>query len=205
VFPIVMVGLWYAVHIALRFLRPHADEMLVPLVALLSGLGVIFVGALAPGIIGRERVNLIIATAGFAGIVFGLRDVRWLSLHKYTTGAPLRIGSIGFQPTEVVKILVVIFLAAYLAEKRELFTIAAGRWGLISGLDVRYAGPVAVMWLLTLLLIIKQQDLGAALLLYGIFLAMIYLATGRWAYVTVGLGLFVAGALISYLTIDRRT
>jgi len=223
-FPLVMVGLWYAVHIALRLLRPRADEMLVPLVALLSGLGLIFVETLAPGIVARERVNLIIAIAGFAGIVFGLRDVRWLSLHKYTAAAlaivllvltmllgktighaqlSLRLGGIGFQPTEVVKILVVIFLAAYLAEKRELFTIAAGRWGLISGLDLRYAGPVAVMWLLSLLLIVKQQDLGAALLLYGIFLAMIYLATGRWAYVAVGLALFAAGALMSYLTVDR--
>ena len=119
-FAVLVIGAWYAQHIAMRLFRPDADQVLLPLVAVLSALGVVSVESLAPGLVAREQLNLVVAICLMAGIAFGLRDVRWLSLHKYSAGAlaivllimttlfghkvghaqlSLRVASVGFQPT----------------------------------------------------------------------------------------------------------
>src|SRR5207249_5089085 len=100
----------------------------------------------------------------------------------------IRVGSIQFQPGEVAKILLIVFLAGYLREKRE--TLAQGR--------LKDFGPLLLIWGAAMLVLVETNDLGSALLYFGIFLAMLYVASGRVLYVGIGLVLFVGGAAVAY-------
>src|SRR5207237_2872375 len=94
-------------------------------------------------------------------------------------------GSLRFQPGELAKIMLIIFLAGYMREKREV--LAQGR--------LKDWGPLLVIWVLAILVLLETRDLGGGLLYFGIFLAILYMATARIAYIAVGLGLFLVGAL----------
>src|SRR5256886_14503677 len=111
------------------------------------------------------------------------------------TGARLwiRSGSLQFQPGEIAKIFLIVFLAGYLREKREV--LAQGR--------LKDFGPLLVIWGGAMLVLVETNDLGSAFLYYGIFLAMLYVATARIAYVVVGAALFVAGSAAAYTTIGH--
>ena len=147
-----------------------------------------------------------------------VRDIRALSRYKYLCmaggiglllatalfgdwqhGKALKIslGSFEFQPTELVKLLLVIFMAAYLAERSRLLSQRLGRW-VISAEDIRYLGPLFAIWVLSLSLLFGQKDLGAALLFFGIFLGMIYISNARRLYFVIGWILFGAGAAYAY-------
>jgi len=157
-------------------------------------------------------------------MILGWKDYRLLSRHKYviafTTVAlllvmtlfghavegqqvALRLGPLAFQPHDVVKFLMVIFLAAYLVDKRELIQVASGRFGMFTLMDLRYMGPLVALWILVLAIVIRHDDLGAAMLLFGSFLGVLYLGTGRLNYVIFGLLLAVAGALAVYWHVPR--
>ena len=108
-----------------------------------------------------------------------------------------------FQPSEPLKLLIVVYLASYLAERRELIVSERskiGRWHLP---PLAYVGPLLAMFGLTVILLAWQQDLGAAMLFFFTFLAMLYLATGQWGYVAAGLTLFLLVGLSGYLLSDR--
>ena len=105
----------------------------------------------------------------------------------------VKIGPLQFQPGELAKIALIVFLAGYLREKREV--LAQGR--------LKDFGPLLVIWGAAMLVLVVTNDLGSALLFFGIFLAMLYVATGRALYVAIGLGLFVAGAAAAYTAIPR--
>jgi cell division protein FtsW (lipid II flippase) len=123
----------------------------------------------------------------------GVGDRLWLSLGKL----------LYFQPSEALKVLLVIFLASYLAEKRELLVLTGlriGRWRLP---PLPYLGPLFLMWGFSLILLVWQQDLGAALLFFSTFLSMLYVTTGRLYYVITGLGLFICMAVAGYYMFDR--
>ncbi|MDI7252877.1 MAG: FtsW/RodA/SpoVE family cell cycle protein, partial [Actinomycetota bacterium] len=110
----------------------------------------------------------------------------------------LILGPLRFQPSELAKILLAVFFAAYLAERKELI---AGAGRVVAGVHLprpRDLGPLLTMWALSLLLLIFQRDLGSSLLFFGIFLAVIYVATGRAAFVVAGLLLFLAGATLTF-------
>lgn len=115
----------------------------------------------------------------------------------------LTLGSMTFQPHELVKLLLVIFMAAYLVEKRELLSFARGKSGLLSLRDFQYMGPLVALWVLVMAIIFKHDDLGAALLLFGAFLALLYMGTARKAYVLLGLALFIFGGMGAY-TLSAR-
>lgn len=110
----------------------------------------------------------------------------------------LNLGFISFQPHDPVKLLLVIFMAAYLEEKQELFAFAAGKHGLLTRMDLRYMGPLITLWLMVMAIIFVHDDLGAALLLFGALLAMIYLGTGRKSYVILGVVLSLVGIIGGY-------
>jgi cell division protein FtsW (lipid II flippase) len=105
----------------------------------------------------------------------------------------VQLGPLQFQPGELAKIALIVFLAGYLREKREV--LAQGR--------LKDFGPLLLIWGAAMLVIVETNDLGSALLYFGIFLAMLYVATGRALYVCIGLGLFFAGAGVAYSTISR--
>jgi cell division protein FtsW (lipid II flippase) len=205
-------ALYLAAHLAARLTVANADPYLLPLAALLTALGVTEIYRIQPKDAFKQGLWIVIAVAVFAGALFALRrDYRRLENYKYLfglgaiallflpalpgIGQPIngarlwvRVGPLQFQPGEVAKILLIVFLAGYLREKREV--LAQGR--------LKDLGPLLVIWGGTMLVLVVSNDLGSALLYFGIFLAMLYVATGRALYVGAGLALFVAGSTGSY-------
>lgn len=202
-----------------RRLRPGADKYLYMLAAMLSVIGLVLLFRLAPDYAARQIYWLLTGLFCFLVTAGGLKDYKQLEEYKYiyilgglaallatilfgveVGGARswVAISSFRMQPSELVKIMLVIFLASYLNEQREMLTV--GRKGLlgVSWPGLQYLGPLLVMWGFSLVLLIFQKDLGTALIFFGTFLAMIYAATGRWSYVVSGIILFIAGAVLCY-------
>ena len=198
----------YAVaHLAARFATPNADPYLVPIAGLLTAAGVTEIYRLNPQDALRQSVWIVVAVALFSIALWLFRkDYRVLERYKYLVGLGsiallllpalpvlgttingarlwIRIGQFQFQPGEIAKLMLIVFLAAYLREKREV--LAQGR--------LKDFGPLLAIWGVAMLTLLATNDLGSALLYFGIFLAMLYAATGRALYVALGLLLFAAG------------
>jgi cell division protein FtsW (lipid II flippase)/cell division protein FtsI/penicillin-binding protein 2 len=206
-------------HVAVRFAAPGADPVLLPLVAVLSGIGLAFITRLDPALAGQQVLWLFIGVACMIATLGIVPSLDRVARYKYTimlagifllvlpavvgrevNGAKLwlRLGPVSFQPSELAKILIVLFLAAYLAENREVLSVSTRR---VAGLwlpPMRQLGPMLAMWVASLFVLVAEKDLGSSLLFFGIFLVMIYVATGRGTYVFVGLVLFIAGATAAY-------
>jgi cell division protein FtsW (lipid II flippase) len=206
---------------------PARDPLLFPVALLLCGWGLIEVARLLEAFLNRQ---LIWVGAGCVALVLvAALPYRWYWLRRYRylwlLGGlgllsltilwgvnPLGVGDrlwlgLGrlfyFQPSEVLKVLLVIFMASYLAEKRELLVMTRMRIGRLRLPPLPYLIPLLLMWGFSLILLVWQQDLGAALLFFGTFLSMLYVATERKVYVVVGLGLFLLVALAGYRLFDR--
>ena len=211
-----------ASHFVLASRRPHADQVLLPVVAMLVSVGLIMVTRLAPELALRQAVWIALGLCLLTGIVVWLPNVTFLQSYKYTSaalgfllvgatfflgvdpnesGARLWLGIAGhqFQPSEILKVLLVIFLAGYLEDKRELLAWSSSRLGGLRFPPLPYLGPLVVMWAISMLLLVVQRDLGATLLFYGIFLAMLYMASSRAVYAWGGLAAFFAGSYVCYL------
>jgi cell division protein FtsW (lipid II flippase) len=201
--------LYLAAHLATRYAVPFADPYLLPIAGLLTAIGLTEIYRLNPTDAFRQGIWIVVAVALFAATLFLLRhDYRRLETYKYLFGIsaiallllpilPLlgltvngarlwvHVGSLRFQPGELAKIMLIVFLAGYMREKREV--LAQGR--------LKDWGPLLVIWVLAMLVLLETRDLGGGLLYFGIFLAMLYVATSRIGYVAVGLGLFLVGAV----------
>jgi cell division protein FtsW (lipid II flippase) len=213
-------------HIFLNHHLPHRDPLLLPVAACLSSWSLLLIERLANNFLLRQALWLLISTAAFLAIVWFSRDLRWLRRFRYTWllgglallaatlvfgvnpsgyGLRLWLGMWGvyFQPSESLKLLMIVYLASYLAEKGELLVSErwrGGRWQLPS---LAYVGPLLAMLGLALVLLAWQQDLGAAMLFFFTFMAMLYLATGRWKYIAAGLALFAIVGCAGYHFSDR--
>jgi cell division protein FtsW (lipid II flippase)/cell division protein FtsI/penicillin-binding protein 2 len=213
-------------HFFLNRALPHRDPLLLPVTALLTGWGLLLIGRLAINFLVRQAIWLPISTVAFLIIVWLSRDLRWLRRFRYTwllgglallattlvfgvnpSGYGLRlwlgVGGIYFQPSELLKLLMIVYLASYLAERRELLVSEKwqfGRWRLP---QPAYVGPLLAMLGLAIVLLAWQQDLGAAMLFFFTFLAMLYLATGQWKYAAAGLALFGVVGLTGYYLSGR--
>ena len=228
-----IAALWVIAHLVVRRWAAYADPLLLPSVALLTGLGLAVIHRLD---LAAEQVNstvtredapvqLIWATLGvllFVGVLVVVRDHRMLSRYAYTlaliamgllalpallpssisevNGAKIWIRLAGFsiQPGEFAKICLVVFFAAYLVDKRDVLALASRR---VIGLELprgRDLGPVLLAWVLSILVLVFERDLGSSLLLFGIFVVMLYVATERSSWLLIGVGLFAGGALIAY-------
>jgi cell division protein FtsW (lipid II flippase) len=162
---------------------------------------------------------LLIALAVIATLALAVRSDAWLRLYKYTWAAAgiglllltfvfgtdvngarltLTIGPLAGQPSELLKVILVVFLAGYLSENRTLLAEESTRIGPLRLPPIPYLAPMVVMWAIALGIVVVQRDLGAALLFFAVFLAMLYVATGRPAYVVGGLLLFVVGSIVLY-------
>jgi cell division protein FtsW (lipid II flippase) len=201
-------GLYLVAHVVARFTVPLADPYLLPMAALLTAIGVTEIYRLGPTNAFRQGLWIVIGVAAFGATLFWLhRDYRVLERYKYVFGvtailllflplAPgigetingsrlwIHVGSLQIQPGEIGKIALIVFLAAYLREKREV--LAQGR--------LKDWGPLLLIWGGAMLVLFATDDLGSALLYYGIFLAMLYVATARLSFVAAALGLFLVGA-----------
>ncbi len=209
------LSLYLVAHIVLRIALPDADPYLLPLVALLTALGEIEIYRIDPELARDQSVWIIAGVALFAAVIWFARDVRVLENLRYTCGALavllllatmlfgtevlgaklwIRVAGYQIQPGEFAKVLLVIFLAGYLREKREVLERPV-RTVLGVGIPaMRNVAPLLVLLGAALVMLVALNDLGSSLLFYGVFIAMIYLATGRALYVGAGLGLFAAGA-----------
>ena len=200
-----------------RLTVPHADPTLLPLAALLCAVGLTFVYRLDPEDGRKQLVWVAVGVAAYCLVLVWLRyDYRVLERYKYLFGVSaivllilpsvpglgqringvrlwVEIGPLQFQPGEVAKIFLVIFLAGYLRDKRE--ALAQGR--------LKDFGPLLAIWGGAMLALVQTSDLGSALLNFGIFLAMLYIATNRFSIVLAGLALFAGGATLLYNALDR--
>ncbi|HEU4329348.1 MAG TPA: FtsW/RodA/SpoVE family cell cycle protein [Roseiflexaceae bacterium] len=224
------VGLFLALSIALALRGWQEDQLLLPLAALLAGIGMVAVRRLEPDLVARygtvytgvalkQVVWVLSGAVTLAAVSFLPWPMRWLKHYRYTwlalglllvavaaifgverNGARLWLsfGAFQLQPVELLKILLVIYLATYLDEHRALIGSGVSRLGGLRLPPLPYLLPLLLMWGLTLGLIIVQKDLGAALLFFLIFLTMLYLASGRAGYVLAGLGAFALGAAALY-------
>lgn len=209
--------LYLAAHIVTRLAAPLADPYLMPLAGLLTAIGVTEIYRLSEEDALRQSLWIVVGAAAFALAMTVLRkDYRQLERYKYLFGLGavgllalpalpgigqringarlwVQVAGVQFQPGELAKILLIVFLAAYLREKRE--TLRQGR--------LKDVGPLLLIWGAAMLVLLETNDLGSALLYFGIFLAMLYVATGRASFVLVGLGLFSAGGWAAYTYIGH--
>ncbi|NPV58889.1 MAG: FtsW/RodA/SpoVE family cell cycle protein [Actinobacteria bacterium] len=223
-YPSLLAAMFLLTHLALRFLRPEADPLPLPLAAALISIGVVVLLRLNPHMARLQVIWLGIGLACMIALVALLKDYRVLERYRYTlaivglallistmflgrevNGARLWLvfGPLRFQPSELAKVLLAIFFAAYLAERKELITGAGKYYHGINLPRLRDLGPLLTMWALSLLLLIFQRDLGSSLLFFGIFLAVLYAATSRASFVVVGLLLFLAGAVLTSLAFSH--
>ncbi len=113
----------------------------------------------------------------------------------------MAFGPLSFQPAEFGKVLIVIFLASYLADKREMLAAGSGRFALPRAKDL---GPLLIAWATSLAVLFLEKDLGASLLYFAVFVVMLWIASGRPMFLLVGLVLFVVGAWVGYLALRPR-
>jgi cell division protein FtsW (lipid II flippase) len=164
---------------------------------------------------------MVIGVAAFVGTLWLVRRTRDLERYRYTmmaagvgllllplvpgigrtiNGARLwvRLGPLNFQPAELAKILLVIFMAAFLAERRELIATSTRVLGPFRIPDIKHFGPLLVAWGVSLVIMVAQKDLGSSLLFFAVFAVLIYVATGRAIYLVLALLLFAGGSVAAY-------
>ncbi len=241
VWPAVWLAVSVAAHLLLRHLKPHRDPYLLPVYVLLAGWGLLLQDRLAPNFLGRQTLWYVVATAALLIVVAAPRSLQPLMRYRYVLllgglllvaitlifgvnpggsgvalwlpiPAPI-LGVIYFQPSELLKVLLVIFLASYFTEQEPLYRYNRRTARRADGepahsatqrllRQMPFLGPLLLMWGFCLLLLVWQQDLGAAALFFIVFVALLYLATGERLYVWSGLALLAAAAVFAFFAFD---
>jgi cell division protein FtsW (lipid II flippase) len=221
VVPVTFVFVAFALHMFLAVRGVRGDQLLLPIAAALTAIGLVLVQRLASNLLLNQLSWTFIAAGAFAATILIPRDISALSRFKWTwallgllllvsplfpvigrevNGARIWIGvgSVSFEPWEAVKILLVIFFAAYLEEFREVLAQTQRRFGPIPVPPVPYLVPIVAMWAIAMLVMVFEKDLGATVLFLGIFLAMLYLATGEAFYTLIGMVMLAVGGYVAY-------
>ena len=224
-------GTLFVLYLGVRLMLPHSDVLLLPLVTLLTGLGLVMIFRLTYNVDGKEglaitqAVWILIGSGTMFLLVLFFRNYHRLFDYKYllaavavlliaSTFTPLgyevngarlwvSLGPVGFQPSEFARIALIIFFAGYLAETRDLLAATSRT---ILGVQIpalKYFGPVALVWAASLGLLVFEKDLGSSLLFFAVPLLMLYAATGRIAYVLLGTVLFTVGSFLAFLLFDH--
>jgi cell division protein FtsW (lipid II flippase)/cell division protein FtsI/penicillin-binding protein 2 len=222
---IVWIGVFSTILLVLHRFRPHHDPFLLPIIALLSGWGLVILDRLVPAFLYKQTIWLVLA--GCALLLAALlpsslsffRRYRylWLLLGLMLLAATLLFGvnpsgygaelwlkvplagRVYFQPSELLKIIMIVFLAGYFDEQEQLHIYGLSRFRFGS---LRNIAPLLAMWCFSLILLVWQRDLGAAALFLIVFLTLLYLATGNWRYVLGGLALLFVASIVAYLVYD---
>jgi cell division protein FtsW (lipid II flippase) len=222
-----LTALVVALHIVLRLRARDADPFVVPIATLLTGLGLAMIYRIDIALKSqgwaaastRQLAWAAIALVGALAIVVLLRNYRVLFRYTYVSGLTgilqlllpiipglgtdanadvwVSFGFFSFQPGEIAKILLAIFFAGYLVRTRESLTSVGTRFAGITWPRARELGPVLVIWLVSLGIIVLQRDLGTGLLIFGMFVAMLYVATGKTSWVLIGVVLAALGAYLA--------
>jgi cell division protein FtsW (lipid II flippase) len=215
-----------ATHLYLRIRLPDADPFLFPLVALLTAVGLVMIYRIDDGL-ARDQANwFVLGLVLFALTIHFLRDYEVLERYRYTiagvglllllaprlpgigqqvNGAYLgvKIGPLAFQPAEFSKICIVVFLASYLREHREVLIVGARRVMGVTLPPLKHLGPLLVVWGASMFMLVYIRDLGSSLMFFAAFLALLYVATGRFSFVVIGMAMFLAGAWFFAATVPH--
>ncbi|MEA3077598.1 MAG: hypothetical protein QOF60_2506 [Actinomycetota bacterium] len=220
-FLLIILGLLAAAHLATRRFAPNADGVLLPMAGLLNGLGYVFIARLNTDLAALQALWTAVAVGAFVATLALLKRARDLEQYRYTFAflgvglllLPLlpgigrningsriwiRFGPATFQPGEVAKLLLAIFFAGYLVEKRELLQTFTRRLGPINLPDPKFLGPVLAAWGFSLVVMIFEKDLGSSMLFFALFVSMLWVATARGIYLVLGTGLFGAGVVFAF-------
>ena len=213
----IFLGLCIVAHVFIRVTLPYADPYIFPLVAVLACFGLVMVYRIDGGLARHQAEWFVIGLILFVGTIIVFRDYRKLEqyryvimvisllilalprvpgLGEYTAGAYLAVkvpGLGGFQPEEFAKVGLVIFLASYLRDTRQLLTTGGRRILGFTLPPVKHFGPILVIWGVAMGIMVLLSDMGSSLMLYGALLAMLYVATGRISFVLVGVLAFALG------------
>ncbi|HSL98398.1 MAG TPA: FtsW/RodA/SpoVE family cell cycle protein [Candidatus Deferrimicrobiaceae bacterium] len=222
----IYLGALFAAHVGLVLAGRRTDQILLPAVGLLGGIGLLLMERLPQDLAGglgglsqTQLVWLVLCITVITGLASAVRNDGWLRRYKYTWAAAgvallllvflfgrevngvrltLAIGPLSGQPTELLKVILVVFLAGYLSENRPLLVEESTRLGPIRLPPLPYLAPMAAMWAIALGIVIVQRDLGAALLFFLVFLLLLYVSTARLSFVALGFAAFALGAVALY-------
>jgi cell division protein FtsW (lipid II flippase) len=224
-------------HVAVRRYAPYADPLLLPLAAVLNGLGLVMIYRLQesgrsgnPGLQISEltrsstMLQLLWTGVGVVALILILaviREARILQRYTYTLGAAglfllalpallpsslsavngakvwIRLGGLSIQPGEFARLALAVFFAGYLISKRDALALAGRRFLGVDFPRARDLGPVLIAWFAAMLILVFETDIGQSALFFGMFVAMLYLATQRTSWLLIGVGLFLAGTWIT--------
>jgi cell division protein FtsW (lipid II flippase) len=225
------LGLCLAAHILLRFTLPDADPYLFPLFAVLACFGLVMIYRIDEELAREQAQWFVLGLGLFAATIVLLRaDYRVLERYRYTIAAAgivllllprlpgigqqvngaylgVDLGPLSFQPAEFAKIAIILFVASYLRDTRQLLVIGARRFLGVTIPPLKYLGPLLVVWGAAMLMLFVIQDIGSSLMFFGGFLAVLYVATNRLSFPLIGLALFAAGSWLLYhvrSTIENR-
>ena len=224
-------GTLFVLYLGVRLLLPHSDVLLLPIVTLLTGIGLVMIFRLTYDVQGArflattQAIWILVGSGAMFFIVLFFRNYHRLFDYKYLlalgavvlialpftpVGYPVNgallwvaVGPFNFQPSEFARIALTIFFAGYLAEKRDVLTATSRSFLGVQIPALKYFGPVALVWAASLGLLVFEKDLGSSLLFFAVPLLMLYAATGRIAYVLLGTILFSIGSVAAYFLIER--
>lgn len=215
------IGVFTVAHLALSVFAPYADQIILPVVALLNGIGIVMLARIDVetdwGMAPRQVMWTVVGVVLFVLVLAFLRDHKSLTKYSYLLGAvglvllalPLVwpqppdaeariwiwLGPFSVQPGEFSKILLLLFFAMLLVQKRSLFTVAGYRFLGISLPRLRDLAPILVVWGIAIVVMAISNDFGPALLLFSTVLGMMYMATGRTSWLIIGVILvFIGGS-----------
>ncbi len=222
----IYLGALLVAHLAQVLAGRRTDQVLLPAVGMLGGISLLLMERLPQSLAGQlgglsetQLIWLCLSIAIVTSLAIVVRSDAWLRLYKYTWAAAgigllgltflfgrevngarltLALGPVSLQPSELLKVILVVFLAGYLSEFRPLLVEQSWRVGPLRLPPVPYLAPMVAMWALALGIVVVERDLGAALLFFAVFLLLLYVATARAIYVVVGLAMFVLGAALMY-------
>ncbi|HZU72866.1 MAG TPA: FtsW/RodA/SpoVE family cell cycle protein [Acidimicrobiales bacterium] len=217
-FLVAVLALTMAAHLGTRRLAPDATPILLPLAALLNGVGWVFIARLDSHLAALQAMWTAIGVAVYVATLAVIRPLQVIERYRYLialagialllmplapklgqniNGARLwvRLGPLTFQPVELAKIALAVFFASYLVEKRDLLAGPSMRIGNRLLPDPRPFGPLVLMWAMSMLVMTAERDVGFSLLIFVLFIALLWIATGRAVYLGIGAVLFVLGSV----------
>ncbi len=232
---LVFAGIVTGAHLAVRKFAPWGDPLLLPLAAILNGLGLVMIhrlqlasqahliagNTLAASATTTQFLWTAIGIAAFVAVLAAVREIRVLQRYTYTLGIAglimlavpallpsslsavngakvwIIVGGFSVQPGEFAKLALAVFFAGYLVVKRDVLALAGRR---VLGIDLpraRDLGPVLAAWAASLMILVFESDIGTSAMFFGLFVAMLYIATQRTSWLLIGLLLFLFGVLVT--------
>lgn len=216
---LVFLFIFFLANMAVRLLAKESSPYMLPVSMLLAGIGLMTIYRLDPSMASMQLIWLAVGLSTMVFVMLLFENYQVIKSYKYLIGIagiillvmPVFLGTtIGgsrlwidfglfkFQPSELAKVFLVLFFAAYLERKKEVLQVFVPMKPKDTATNIKHLGPLLVMWFVSLLILIFERDLGSSLLFFALFMVMLYLGTGRISYAVIGTALFAGGAVACY-------